>query len=355
MADAARQRPNILLVVSDQERQRSLVPAAVRCPGGTACAPRASSSPATTPTPRPARRAGPACSPAATCPGHGVVDNVIMPEHSELDPPRPTLGSLLDGAGYRSSYIGKWHLSHVRPPRTWRPTASPTGTATTATSWAGPAPASTSIPIIASNAAHWLARQRRRRTTAGRPADPWFLDRRPGQPPRRDVVPGRPARLPASATPRRWRGIRAVLEAAAWKDDDPLPVYTDAYAEVVDAAPGQLRRRPAHQARGPPPVALGPAARPVGLHRPGRHQRPGSATSTTTCSSTGWPTAASARCSPRSRPPGRWDDTVVIFTSDHGDMCGSHGLRSKGPFVYDEIMRVPLYVKVPGRHHAAAR
>ncbi len=45
---------------------------------------------------------------------------------------------------------------------------------------------------------------------------------------------------------------------------------------------------------------------------------------------------------------GAWDDTVIIFTSDHGDMCGSHGLRSKGPFVYDEIMRVPLYVKVPG-------
>ena len=42
---------------------------------------------------------------------------------------------------------------------------------------------------------------------------------------------------------------------------------------------------------------------------------------------------------------GAWDDTVVIFTSDHGDMCGSHGLRSKGPFVYDEIMRVPCYVK----------
>ena len=45
---------------------------------------------------------------------------------------------------------------------------------------------------------------------------------------------------------------------------------------------------------------------------------------------------------------GAWDDTIVIFTSDHGDMCGSHGLRSKGPFVYDEIMRVPLYVRVPG-------
>jgi arylsulfatase A-like enzyme len=45
---------------------------------------------------------------------------------------------------------------------------------------------------------------------------------------------------------------------------------------------------------------------------------------------------------------GAWGDTVVLFTSDHGDMCGSHGLRSKGPFVYDEIMRVPLYARGPG-------
>jgi arylsulfatase A-like enzyme len=45
---------------------------------------------------------------------------------------------------------------------------------------------------------------------------------------------------------------------------------------------------------------------------------------------------------------GAWDDTVVVFTSDHGDMCGSHGLRSKGPFVYDEIMKVPAVVRVPG-------
>ena len=29
-------------------------------------------------------------------------------------------------------------------------------------------------------------------------------------------------------------------------------------------------------------------------------------------------------------------------------MCGSHGLRSKGPFVYDEIMRVPCYIKPAG-------
>ena len=45
---------------------------------------------------------------------------------------------------------------------------------------------------------------------------------------------------------------------------------------------------------------------------------------------------------------GAYDDTIVILTSDHGDMCGSHGLRSKGPFVYEEIMHVPCVVKVPG-------
>ncbi|MFD4715646.1 sulfatase-like hydrolase/transferase [Streptomyces sp. NPDC058430] len=41
---------------------------------------------------------------------------------------------------------------------------------------------------------------------------------------------------------------------------------------------------------------------------------------------------------------GDWNDTAIIFTSDHGDMRGSHGVRSKGPFVYDEIMRVPCCV-----------
>jgi len=43
-----------------------------------------------------------------------------------------------------------------------------------------------------------------------------------------------------------------------------------------------------------------------------------------------------------------WEDTIVIFTADHGDQCGSHGLRSKGPWNYEETMRIPLYVVAPG-------
>lgn len=41
-------------------------------------------------------------------------------------------------------------------------------------------------------------------------------------------------------------------------------------------------------------------------------------------------------------------DTVVIYTSDHGDMRGSHGLSSKGPMMYDEITRVPFIIRAPG-------
>ncbi|MEM6281683.1 MAG: sulfatase-like hydrolase/transferase [Chloroflexota bacterium] len=42
------------------------------------------------------------------------------------------------------------------------------------------------------------------------------------------------------------------------------------------------------------------------------------------------------------------DDTVVIYTSDHGDMLRSHGLVSKGPMMYEEIASVPFIVRVPG-------
>ena len=53
------------------------------------------------------------------------------------------------------------------------------------------------------------------------------------------------------------------------------------------------------------------------------------------------------------RDLGEWDDTVVLFTSDHGDMMGAHGIRLKGTLPFDELFRVPLVVKsVDGRDSA---
>ncbi|MEZ5844246.1 MAG: sulfatase-like hydrolase/transferase [Hyphomicrobiaceae bacterium] len=39
---------------------------------------------------------------------------------------------------------------------------------------------------------------------------------------------------------------------------------------------------------------------------------------------------------------GEADDTVVVFTSDHGDLLGDHGLMLKGPLHYQSLIRVPL-------------
>ena len=40
-------------------------------------------------------------------------------------------------------------------------------------------------------------------------------------------------------------------------------------------------------------------------------------------------------------------NTIIIFTSDHGDQCGSHKLRSKVPWNYEETMKVSLYITTP--------
>ncbi len=41
-------------------------------------------------------------------------------------------------------------------------------------------------------------------------------------------------------------------------------------------------------------------------------------------------------------------NTIVIFTSDHGDAAGSHGLIDKHYVMYEEEVRVPLVIKWPG-------
>jgi arylsulfatase A-like enzyme len=42
------------------------------------------------------------------------------------------------------------------------------------------------------------------------------------------------------------------------------------------------------------------------------------------------------------------DNTIVIFTSDHGDFMGEHGLLFKGPAPFNGVLQVPLITKVPG-------
>jgi arylsulfatase A-like enzyme len=46
--------------------------------------------------------------------------------------------------------------------------------------------------------------------------------------------------------------------------------------------------------------------------------------------------------------------TIVVFTSDHGEYAGAHGMRGKGASAYEEAIRVPLYVHDPRRRATAA-
>ncbi|WP_170950472.1 sulfatase-like hydrolase/transferase [Synechococcus sp. N32] len=48
------------------------------------------------------------------------------------------------------------------------------------------------------------------------------------------------------------------------------------------------------------------------------------------------------------------DKTIVVFTSDHGDMIFSHGLTRK-LFPFEESVRVPLVIRDPGSKHRAGQ
>jgi arylsulfatase A-like enzyme len=48
-------------------------------------------------------------------------------------------------------------------------------------------------------------------------------------------------------------------------------------------------------------------------------------------------------------------DTVIVFTSDHGDMMGDHGLFLKGFMHYRGTLQVPLIISAPGKAAGRSR
>ena len=144
------------------------------------------------------------------------------------------MGTALRAAGYRTSYIGKWHLSHAEQPdmeaygfSDW------SGNDRHFMGWAG-----TGVhfdPLIASNAAAWL------RSNAGSDdaTQPWFLTVALVNP--HDVM-WFPIDQPSyqAAHPDEAAFVRSILEAAKWKADETLPTFTDPYPEVVEELPGNF-------------------------------------------------------------------------------------------------------------------
>lgn len=43
-----------------------------------------------------------------------------------------------------------------------------------------------------------------------------------------------------------------------------------------------------------------------------------------------------------------WENTIIIFTSDHGDFMGDHGRLRKGSVASDALLHIPFILRVPG-------
>jgi len=328
--------PNILLIVSDQERQRDWIPEGFSLPARQRLMDRGleftkyytHTSP---------------CSPSRGTlftgqylPVHGVSENSVEATNTELSTDAQTLGKLFRSKGYYTGYKGKWHLAT---------TAFPDMDAYGFSDWEGndkafwgQAGSGTEFDEpIARSAAKWIHDREG-------DSQPWFLSVGLVNP--HDIM-WFPADQPwyqelhsgdIATLKERYRSLD-------WGRDDPLPAFTFPFEEWMTELPpnfdDDLHTKP-------------------DVHRRFVHEM---------SKSNGW-------LDPNDRPKwlrlmdyylklhqmsdqslslilnaldhsDAWDNTVVIFTADHGDQCGSHGLRSKGPWNYEETMRIPLYVVAP--------
>lgn len=50
-----------------------------------------------------------------------------------------------------------------------------------------------------------------------------------------------------------------------------------------------------------------------------------------------------------------YDNTMIVFLSDHGEYLGHHHMLLKGNYAYDPLARVPLITKFPGQRRAGSR
>jgi arylsulfatase A-like enzyme len=215
-----------------------------------------------------------------------VATNLDAVYARELSPELPTFGSRLRAAGYATSYFGKWHLSEAGPAQHGFDTVGPVH----------------DDAVIASAAAAWLA------TT---PAEPWCaavsfynphdiyrLSRDRFYPIRADATlpANRHDDLASKPAPQRWFLTEDQGRPFVQATDEDWLRYRSAYADLLERVDANLG------------TVLG------GLD------------------------GSVAR-----------DRTLVIATSDHGDLVGAHGLPFKGPCLYDELLHVPLLIAWPGQ------
>ena len=273
-----------------------------------------------------------------TTPNNGMFENCDTPYVRNLSPDIPTIGHMLRGAGYYTAYKGKWHLNRSfdveDPDRLLTKEMEKYGFADffSPGDMIGHTLGGYHFDnLIAGSAVTWL---RRRGQPLAEEGKPWSLTVSLVNP--HDVMyfntdaPGENVQDTGVLMMHAARAPNHPLFKATW--DQPLP---KSIAEAFDA-PGR-------------PRAHGEFVKVwdyVLGHIPPEEAR--------------WRRFNDyyincirsvdqqlERIFQELDALGLADNTVIVFTSDHGEAAGAHGLHGKGPFAYEETMHLPLYVVHP--------
>lgn len=342
MAAAKQQAPNILFICTDQERAD--IPSAVPLPahdklgaeGVTFRNFHVHTSPC-----------GPSRSTIYTgqhTQHTGIYVNPNSPPHPELSPDIPTIGHMLREQGYYTAYKGKWHLSNINDGKVFRGT--PGGTYPNASdvlqphgfsdynfdgekvglTWEG----FMEDGPIAADAAALLFRLKDHLE----PGTPWFMAVNFVNP--HDIMfydaTGR-----QRSTRLRPDWVAPLLGAPAtpiYLEDLNLPLPRSFYEDDLSTKPEAQRAVRDGMAAFYGDMPLDDEAAWVRfqnyyfncLRDVDQHVL--------------WLLEALERS-------GQADNTVVIYTSDHGERAGAHGMRQKMGTMYKEDLQVPLLIRHP--------
>jgi arylsulfatase len=325
-AQAAGRRPNVLILMTDQERHQDRLPedlpTPVRCwldANGTRIDRFHASSMA--------------CTPSRACfwtgmyaPQQGMYGTFVLGSQFTMDPSIPTIGDLFKDLGYQTAFFGKWHLSWPGEPPTNAEAAFDTAQAS---------------PLKGYGFDH---------SQISPPADVGGYN---------DGYTNDPI----------WTGQAVEFLRAHAHDEKPwLCVLSLLNPHDIQFYPRGYRadfKRPDYGAK-PPPSFF---AEPTLGDKPSAQQRFRAAASIVA----GTPNEVQdnpdywagqlntyydlvvgtdeflGAAVKALHDEGILDDTVIVRTADHGELGGAHRLQNKGTTVYDEQNRVPFTVVYPKR------
>lgn len=337
---------NVLFVLSDQERSWDQLPADFierHCPNRAWLRANAVEVKHANTTAQLCSMARSTIYTGAHAPHTGVWENTPLPYAEGLHRDIPTLGSVFQDGGYLTAYTGKWHLTHMRSPSAG---ADPVDSQKLVKSYGfhealldgevdGAYAGLDTDEAIARRAVNFMQRHRAS-------AQPWMLAVNLVNP--HDIMyytasdamtqsrvtqfPDHSARPPSTPLYQQDLGYEVFgTWGPATRGGKPLAVQE--YSKTMDEALGHMPYEDMAVAREFQNYYLNcirDCDQRLGLVLEGL------------------------------RSSGQMERTIVVFTSDHGEFLGAHGLRGKGSSIYREASEVPLFILHPdGRKGVASQ